>query len=126
MKSLSKVGSHTMPFLKQWTQAALQSMSCRVSYSYEANGLIHLAEGTTRDFSQTECEIRGAVVPQVGSKTTVTVSLRDHERPLSFDGMVTWTSGERFGVGLSELDERDYRRIFQELWDVGYVNMIVW
>ena len=113
------------PFLKQWTQAALQSVSCRVTYSYETNGIVHHAEGVTRDLSKTEVGIRGSVVPPPGSKTTVTLSLRDHERPLSLDGRVTWSSGECFGVDTSELDDHDYKRILQWLWDAGYVNMMV-
>src|SRR5262245_22696642 len=123
---MSKVAPQTRPFLKQWTEAALQSISCRVTYSYEANGLTHLAEGLTREFSQTECQLRGSVLPPVGSKTSVTLSLRDQERPLSFDGTVIWTSGELFGVDISELDEQGHKRILQWLWDLGYVNMIVW
>ena len=116
---------HARPFLKQWTQAALQSVSCGVTYSYEANGAMHLAEGLTCGFSEMECTIRGSVLPPVGRKTTVTISLRDHERPISFNGTITSISGECFGVGLSELQEGDYKRILQWLWDLGYVNMIV-
>ena len=114
------------PFLKQWAHAALHSISCRVTYSHEANGVTHLAEGVTRDISPTECTIRGSVVPPVGSKTTLTLSLRDQHRPLSINGTVTWTSGEYFGVSLEELTDHDYQRILQWLWDVGYVNMVVW
>ena len=117
---------HTRPFLKQWMQAALHSVSCGVTYSYELNGLTHLADGLTCGFSDTECTIRGSVVPPAGSKTTVTISLRDHARPISFDGTITSVTGGCFGVGLSELKERDYKRILQWLWDLGYVNMIVW
>jgi hypothetical protein len=118
--------SPARPFLKQWTQAALGSISCRVTYSHEINGATHLAEGVTRDFSPIECTLRGSVVPPVGSKTTLTLSLRDQYRPLSLDGTITWTAGEYFGVGLAELDDHDYKRILQWLWDVGYVDMMVW
>ena len=118
--------SPARPFLKQWTQAALGSISCRVTYSHETSGATHLAEGVTRDFSPTECTLRGSVVPPVGSKTTLTLSLRDQYRPLSLDGTITWTAGEYFGVGLAELDDHDYKRILQWLWDVGYVDMMVW
>lgn len=113
---------HHRPFLKQWAQTALQSISCGVTYSYEVNGHTHLMCG----FSAMECTIRGRVLPPVGSQTTVTVSLRDHERPLSFNGTITSTSGECFGVGLAELQERDHKRILQWLWELGYVNMIAW
>ena len=114
------------PFLKQWAQAALHSISCRVTYSYEAQGLSHLAEGVTRDISPTECTIRGSVVPPMGGKSTLTLSLRDQHRPLSINGTVTWTSGDTFGVSLEELTDHDYQRILQWLWDVGYVNMVEW
>ena len=116
---------YTRPYLKQWAQAALQSVSCGVTYSYESNGVTHLAEGLTCGFSEMECTIRGSVLPPVGRKTTVTISLRDHERPLSFEGTITSVSGDCFGVGLAALNERDYQRILQWLWDLGYVNMIV-
>ena len=116
----------TRPFLKQWAQAALQSVSCGVTYSYASNGVTHLADGLTCGFSEMECTIRGSVLPPVGSKTTVTISLRDDERPLSFDGTITSVSDDCFGVGLAGLKERDYQRILQWLWDLGYVNMIVW
>ena len=114
------------PFLKQWAQAARQSISCPVTYSYEANGVTHLAEGVTRDVSPTECTIRGSVVPPMGSISRLTLSLRDQHRPLSIDGTVTWASGEHFGVGFEKLDEHDYQRILRWLGDVGYVNMVMW
>ncbi|HKY72574.1 MAG TPA: PilZ domain-containing protein [Nitrospira sp.] len=123
---MSQVAPQSRPFLKQWTEAALHSVSCGVTYSYEANGVTHLADGVTRAFSTTECEIRGSVMPPVGSKTTLTLSLRDHHRPISFDGTITWTEGESFGVDVSQLDEHDHKRILQWLWELGYVNMIVW
>ena len=113
------------PFLKQWTQAALGSMSCRVTYSYEADGVTHLADGVTRDVSKTEVGIQGRVMPAVGSKTTVTLSVRDRQRPLSFEATVISTSGECFGVDTSELDEQDHQRILQWLWEAGFVNMMV-
>lgn len=113
------------PFLKHWTQAALRSTSCRVTYSYDAKGVTHLAEGVTRDVSKTEVGIRGSVVPPVGSRTTLTLSIRDQQRPLSFEARVTWTSEECFGVDTSELHEHDHKRILQWLWEAGYVNMMV-
>jgi PilZ domain-containing protein len=116
----------TRPFLKQWTEAALHSVSCQVTYSYEANGVTHLADGVTRDCSSTECEIRGSVLPPVGSTTTLTLSLRDHHRPIAFDGTITWTGRDSFRVSLSALDEHDHKRILQWLWELGYVNMMVW
>ena len=117
---------HTRPFLKQWAQAALQSVSCGVTYSYKANGRTHLGDGLTCGFSELECTIRGRVLPPVGSPTTVTISLRDHERPLSFDGTITSVAGDCFGVSLAELQARDHQRILHWLWDLGYVNMIAW
>ena len=66
---------HTRPFLKQWAQAALHSVSCGVTYSYESNGLTHVAAGLTCGFCARECTIRGRVVPSVGSQTTATISL---------------------------------------------------
>ena len=118
--------SHRRPFLKQWAEAALQSISCRVTYSYEADGHTHLADGLTCGVSEMECTIRGSVLPPVGSHTTVTLFLRDHERPLSFHGTITSVSGDCFGVGLAELQERDHKRILKWLWELGYVNMIAW
>ena len=43
----------------------------------ERNGFTHLAQGWMRDFSHTECAIRGRLLPPIGSATTVTMHLRD-------------------------------------------------
>ena len=115
----------THPFLKQWTHAALRSMSCRVTYSYDANGVTSLAEGLTRNFSASECVISGSVLPPLGSKSTITLSLRDHQRPFSFDGVVISREGGSFRVRIAELSEHDCKRVLRWLWDLGYVNMIV-
>lgn len=117
------------PFLKQWTSAAGRPMFCQVTYTYQDIGLTHLAEGVLRDCSNTECGIRGRILPPVGSmgrRTTLTLYLRDQQRPVSFDGMITWTAGEFFGVHIPEMDEQDYKRVRRYMWDVHYVNMILW
>jgi hypothetical protein len=47
---------HHRPFLKQWAQTALQSISCGVTYSYEVNGHTHLADGLMCGFSAMDAQ----------------------------------------------------------------------
>jgi PilZ domain-containing protein len=112
--------------VEQWREAVRDSMSCRVTYMCEVDGVTHLAEGWMADMSKTGCGIRGSFLPRIGSDTTLTLHLLDRKPPLSFDGSVTWTAGEFFGVSIRELNERDYTRIRRCLWKLHYLNMTVW
>jgi hypothetical protein len=111
---------------KRWLEAVRESIYCRVTYTYEANGLTHLAEGWMRDFSKTECAIRGRLLPRLGSETTVTLYLRDGKPPLSFDGSVNWTAVACFGVLIREVHDKDVTRIRRYLLDLHYGTMTVW
>jgi hypothetical protein len=112
--------------VEPWREAVRDSMSCRVTYRCEVDCVTHLAEGRLADMSKTGCGIRGSLVPPIGSDTTLTLHLRDRKPPLSFEGSVTWTAGEFFGVSLRELNEHDYTRIRRCLWKLHYLNMTVW
>jgi hypothetical protein len=109
----------------QWMDAIRESIYCRVTYTYELDGLTHLAQGWMRDFSHTECAIRGRLLPQLGSATTVTLHLRDGDRAVSCEGSVSWTAPECFGVSI-ELNDKDCTRIQQYLLDLHYITTTVW
>jgi hypothetical protein len=113
-------------YFKQWMDAIWETMYCRVTYTYEASGLTHLAQGWMRDFSHTDCAIRGSLLPPIGSATTVTLHLRDGDPPVSCDGSVSWTAPECFGVSIRPVHDKDCTRIQQYLLDLHYVTMTVW
>jgi hypothetical protein len=79
-------------YFTQWMDAIRETLYCRVTYTSELNGLTHLAQGWIRDFSHTDCAIRGRLLPPIGSATTLTVHLRDGDPPVSCDGNVSWTA----------------------------------
>ena len=106
--------------------AIRETLYCRVTYTYEANGLTHLAEGWMRDFSTTECGIRGRLLPPLGSATAVTLYLRDGDPPVSFHGSVSWIAVGCFGVVIREVHDTDFMRIQRYLLDLHYVTMTVW
>jgi hypothetical protein len=113
-------------YFKQWMDAIRESIYCRVTYASELNGLTHLAQGWMRDFSHTDCAIRGRLLPQLGSATTLTLHLRDGDPPVSCDGRVSWTAPESFGVSIRELNDKDCTRIQRYLLDLHYVTTTVW
>jgi hypothetical protein len=113
-------------YFKQWMDAIRETLYCGVTYTYESNGLTHLAQGRMRDFSHTDCGIRGSLLPQLGRETTVTLHLRDGDTLVSFYGSVSWTAPEGFGVSIREVREKDFTRIQRYLLDLYYVTMNVW
>jgi hypothetical protein len=114
------------PYFTQWMDAIRETLYCRVTYTYELNGLTYLAQGWIRDFSHTECAIRGRLLPQLGSATTLTLHLRDGAPPVSCDGNVSWTAPESFGVSIRPMHDTDCTRIQQYLLDLHYVTTTVW
>jgi hypothetical protein len=101
-------------------------MSCRVTYMCKVDGVTHLVEGRMVDMSKTGCGIRGSLLPPIGSDTTLTLHLLDRKPPLCFEGSVTWTAGDFFGVSIRELNEHDYTRIRRCLWKLHHLNMTIW
>ena len=93
------------------SDAARESVYCRLVYSYQGCGLTYHAEGIIRDFSKTGCGVRGTIVPPVGSKTRLTLDLMDDKLPVSLDAKITWVAGEFFGVQFPEVNTKDYARI---------------
>ena len=123
---LQRLPQISSTYFKQWMDAIWETLYCRVTYTYELNGLTYLAQGWIRDFSHTECAIRGRLLPQLGSATTLTLHLRDGAPPLSFDGTVCWTAPESFGVSIRAVHDKDCTRIQRYLSDLHYVTMTVW
>jgi hypothetical protein len=113
-------------YFTQWMNAIRETFYCRVTYTSELNGLTHLAQGWIRDFSHTDCAIRGSLLPPIGSATTVTLHLRDGAPPVSCDGSVSWTASECFGVSIRPVHDKDCTRIQRYLSDLHYVTMTVW
>ena len=113
-------------YFKQWMDAIWETIYCRVTYTSELDGLTHLAQGWMRDFSHSDCAIRGRLLPPIGSATTVTLHLRDGASPLLFDGTVCWTAPESFGVSIRPVHDKDCTRIQRYLSDLHYVTMTVW
>jgi hypothetical protein len=70
-------------YFTRWMDAIRDSIYCRVTYTYELNGLTHHAQGWMRDFSHTDCAIRGRLLPPIGSATTLTLHLQDGAPPVS-------------------------------------------
>ena len=120
---LPQIGS---PYFTQWMDAIRETLYCRVTYTYELDGLTHLAQGWIRDFSHTECAIRGSLLPPIGSATTLTLYLRDGDPPVSCDGSVRWIAPESFGVSIRPAHDNDCTRIQRYLSDLHYVTMTVW
>ena len=59
---------------------AAKALACNL---YVCRERMHSPLGSvTTDFFKSECGIHGSMVPRVGSHTAVTLSLRDHNRPL--------------------------------------------
>ena len=113
-------------YFTRWMDAIRDSIYCRVTYTYELNGLTHHAQGWMRDFSHTDCAIRGRLLPPIGSATTLTLHLRDGDPPVSCDGSVSWTAPECFGVSLRPVHDTDFTRIQRYLLDLHYVTTTVW
>ena len=113
-------------YFTQWMEAIWETIYCRVTYTSELDGLAHLAQGWMRDFSHTECAIRGRLLPPIGSETTLTLHLRDGGPPVCFDGSVCWTAPECFGVSIRPVHDKDCTRIQRYLLDLHYVTTVVW
>jgi hypothetical protein len=113
-------------YFTQWMDAIRETLYCRVIYTSELDGLTHLAQGWIRDFSHTDCAIRGSLLPPIGRATTLTVHLRDGDPPVSCDGSVSWTAPECFGVSLRPVHDTDFTRIQRYLSDLHYVTTTVW
>jgi PilZ domain-containing protein len=97
---------------------------CQVTYTYEQGGFTYSAEGLVRDFSKKGCGIRGTtIIPPIGSKTNLMVFLPGHIAPLYFEGTVSWTAGEFFGVKFPEMSPKDYQVLRQYMWNVMNGNL---
>lgn len=107
-----------IPQVQPPTGTEREPLYCRVTFTYEADGLTYSAEGFTRDFSKSECGIRGSIIPPVGSKTCLILCLLDQQASLSFDATITWVAGDFFGVQFPEVNEKDYTRIRRYMWNV--------
>ncbi len=82
------------------------------TYNYKKGVFIYRVEGVIRDLSETGCSIRGTISQLVGSRIRVILSLNDQQPPLRVNGaIVTWLTGECFGVKFPQLRPQDLIRL---------------
>ena len=107
-------------------EAIRETIYCRVTYTYELDGLAHLAQGWMRDFSHTECAIRGRLLAPIGSPTRLTLHLRDGGPPVSLMAACAGRLQSALVYRFDQWHDKDCTRIQRYLLDLHYVTTVVW